>query len=119
GVPDRDVAELGRVVDAEVVRDPLIRGIEQDEPDFLAVRSTLVQRQTHALLAEVNLDRALHGEVISWEESGQLTEPLCRGRGIFRSRERLAPHYRREGDDRERDCSEQPPLREDFHSVLL
>ena len=77
-VADPDVCELGRVVHAEVVRDALVGGIEQSEPDRLAVRLALVERQAHAFLVEINLDRALRCEFAAWQEAAQLSQTAGR-----------------------------------------
>ena len=82
-VADREVAELRRVVHAEVVRDSLIGGVEQDIPDLLLLRGafvgdTLVERQADRLLAQVDLERAFLGQVVSRQDALELPEALGR-----------------------------------------
>ena len=95
-VADREVAELRRVVHAEVVRDSLIGGVEQDIPDLLLLRGalvgdTLVQGQADRLLAQVDLDRALLGQVVARQQTADRAEPLRGGGAVLRAGKRLAP----------------------------
>ncbi len=68
-VADRDVGELGRVVHAQVVRQPGVGGIQQHVPHLLPVRGARVQRQPYRFLAEVDLDRAFQGQVSSGQQA--------------------------------------------------
>ena len=99
-VADRDVGELGRVVHAQVVRQPGVGGVQQHVPHCLAVRGARVQRQPHRLLAEVDLDRAFLGQVSSGAAgptSGP--RPPAVGPMAWRSpRGRHGGEHRRSGD---------------------
>ena len=118
-VADREVAELGRVVDAKVVRDPLVRGVEQDVPDLLLVRralvrDALVERQAHRLVAQVHLDRALLGQVVARQKTADRPEALRGGGAVLRAGDGNACCHRSGGDDQQR-CSEQAALRKHIH----
>jgi hypothetical protein len=82
---DGQVGQLGGEVDAVVVRQPLIGGVQQHEPDRLAVRGALVQGQAYGLLAEVDLDDAGHGQVVAAEQPAQLAQAVGHSRGIVRA----------------------------------
>ena len=86
-VADRDVGELGRVVHAQVVRQPGVGGVQQDVPDLLRVRRARirrpwVQRQAHRLIAQVDLDGALLGQVIPRQQAAELPQPSGRARPL-------------------------------------
>ena len=64
---------------ADRMREHGIGSVEQDVPHRLLlwralVRDALVQGQPHALLAEVDLDRALLGQVVTRQQAAQLAE---------------------------------------------
>ena len=119
-VADRDVGELGRVVHAQVVRQPGVGGIQQDVPHGLAVRGARVQRQPHRLLAQVDLERAFLGQVIAGQQARQLAQPpgpSRRGRGR-RGVRPAGPHggeHRRDGDEHGRGGGQPPSAFQDLH----
>src|SRR5262249_13662846 len=79
---DREVAELGRVVHAQIICQTLVGGVQQDEPDGLAIGLAFVERQAHSLLAEVDLDGALQGQVIARQQAALWSETLGRPRPL-------------------------------------
>ncbi len=116
---DAEVGQLGREVDAEVVRHALVGGVEQDVPDRLAVGPALVQREAYRLLAEVDVDRALLGQMIARQQPAELAEPLRRGQLRLRARLRVgrrqAPHRHRRSDDCDGNSGQHASLREHLH----
>ena len=64
GAADPDIGELGRIVHAQIMRQPGVRGIQKDEPGCLAIRFPFVQWQAHRLVAEVHLYGALSGQLV-------------------------------------------------------
>ena len=67
---DPDVRQLRRVVDAQVVGETLIRGVEQEIPHLLGLarmirvrRVSRVNRKPNGLVAEVHLDGAFLGQM--------------------------------------------------------
>ncbi len=74
GAADADIGELGRKVHAQVMRQPGVRGIQEDEPGSLAVRLPFVQRQAHRLVAEIDLDGALLGQVVPGQQTSELSQ---------------------------------------------
>ena len=71
-----DVCELGRIVDAQVVRKPGIRRVQQHIPDSSAVWPLAgIERQTHRVVAEIDLDGALQRQLVSRQRTTGLSEP--------------------------------------------
>ena len=73
GAADPDIGELGRIVHAQVMRQPDVRGIQEDEPGGLAIGLPFVQWQAHRLGVEIDLDGALLGQVVPGQQTTHLS----------------------------------------------
>ena len=61
---DGEIGQLGRVVDAEVMRQTCVRRIQQHIPDRRAIRLAPVKREARGLLAEIHLDGVLERQMV-------------------------------------------------------
>jgi hypothetical protein len=73
GAADREIGELGRKVHAQVMRQPGVGGIQEDEPGGLAIGLPFVQWQAHRLGGEIDLDGALLGQVVPGQQTTHLS----------------------------------------------
>ncbi|TMC87605.1 MAG: hypothetical protein E6J22_17215 [Chloroflexi bacterium] len=102
---DADIGELGRIVHAQIMCQPNVGGIQQDEPGGLAIGLPFVQRHAHRLAAEIDLDGALLGQVVPGQQTAELSQSPWRLLGYGRCRPHSVP--RKTGHDGNKRCHEQ------------
>ena len=133
---DPDVRQLRRVVDAQVVGETLIRGVEQEIPHLLGLarmirdrRVSRVNRKPNGLVAEVHLDGAFLSQMASRQQPAQLAQPGRRS-GVANDavvvvgpvpvaviRRRRLPHERDPGNHRRDRGDQHPPVQVHGQSV--